>query len=137
MPKPQYGKGLSRSEQAAIHALRRQACMDDGEYRELLFGVTGKRTTKDMPHTELRRVLDRFAALGYKSTSRLRRERAAPDRHALLAKLDAQLAAKGRDRVYLAGMVRRICKVDTLEFCTPAMLTKLIAALNYDAGRHA
>ena len=34
-------------------------------------------------------------------------------------------------------MVKRICKVDKLEFCDPDMLHKLIAALSYDKARRA
>lgn len=61
----------------------------------------------------------------------------APDRAAQIKKIEALLADAGRPWAYLGGMVRRICKVDKIEFCTPDMLHKLIAALSYDQQRRA
>jgi phage gp16-like protein len=61
---------------------------------------------------------------------------AASSRTALLSKIDALLLAHGRDRSYIEpGMVKRICKVDCLTFCTPKQLRKLVAALAIDSGR--
>ena len=67
---------------------------------------------------------------------RQRLDRVGQSRQRLLAKLTAQLSAAGRDRKYLDVMVKRIAKVDALEFCDEQALSKLIAALAIDANRH-
>lgn len=120
----------------AIHVLKAQAAMPDEDYRTMLVAQTGKASCAEMEIGELRRVLEQFARLGIKSAARGKRDRVGRDRHRLLAKIDAQLAAAGRDREYLAGMVKRIAKVDALEFCDETALGKLVAALAIDAKRH-
>lgn len=121
---------------AAIHVLKKQAGMSDDEYRAMLLAQTGHKSCKGMDIGQLQCVLDHFSRLGIKSMARKRRERVGgSSRQRLMAKLSAQLAAAGRNRSYLDGMVKRIAKVDALEFCDEAALTKLIAALAVDAKR--
>ncbi len=122
---------------AAIHVLKKQAGMSDDEYRAMLLTQTGHASCKEMSLDHLQCVLDHFARLGIKSNARKRRERVGgSSRQRLMAKLSAQLAAAGRNRNYLDGMVKRIAKVDALEFCDETALSKLIAALAVDAKRH-
>lgn len=103
---------------------------DDSAYRDWMQKRTGKRSAKEVTLPQLLRLIDELAG----------KKVPAPDRDALLRKLEAQLAAAGRTLDYLEGgtepLVKRICKVDRVAFCTPAMLGKLVAALAYDAGRH-
>ncbi|VVE35476.1 regulatory protein GemA [Pandoraea fibrosis] len=119
-----------------IQIVRRNAQMEEPEYRALLIAVTGKARTRQMNCMEMGKVLDRLAEMGFPSEAKLAFERVGKDRRAMLSKIDAQLRAQGRPRTYLDSMVKQICKVDALEFCTPEMLNKLIAALAYDAQRH-
>lgn len=119
-----------------IQIVRRNAQMEDAEYRALLIAVTGKSRTRHMTCVEMGKVLDRLAEMGFPSEAKLAFERVGKGRRAMLSKIDAQLKAQGRPRTYLDSMAKQICKVDALEFCTPLMLNKLIAALAYDAQRH-
>ncbi|WMD23081.1 regulatory protein GemA [Achromobacter seleniivolatilans] len=121
---------------SAVHVLKTQAGMSDDEYRAMLQAQTGLTSSKDLDIAQLRRVLDHFARLGVKSQGRAKLDRVGTSRQRLLAKLTAQLNAAGRDRRYLDGMVKRIAKVDALEFCDEHALSKLIAALAIDAKRH-
>lgn len=121
---------------AAIHVLKAQAGMTEDEYRTMLQSVTGKTSAKDLTDAERRRVFNYFTRLGVKSTARAKLDRVGADRRRLLAKIDAQLAAAGRDRTYLASMVKRVAKVDAIEFCDTDGLQKLVAALAIDAQRH-
>lgn len=125
-----------RNDLAAIHVLKARAGMSDDEYRQMLLTVTGKRSAAELDDTERRRVFDYFGRLGVKSNSRQRRDRVGQDRQRLLAKIDAQLAAAGRDRTYIAGMVKRVAKVDAIEFADTDGLQRLVAALAIDAERH-
>lgn len=131
VPASQRTRSLS-----AVHALKTQAGMSDDEYRDMLASLTGKRSAADLDAGELRRVFDHFTRLGIKSHARTKLDRVGCPRRKYLSKIDAQLAVANRDRVYLQRMVKRICKVDALEFCDEAALTKLIAALALDAKRH-
>lgn len=125
-----------RNDLAAIHVLKTQAGMTEDEYREMLNATTGKRSAAELNDAQRRRVFDYFSRLGVKSTARSKLDRVGGSRRRLLAKIDAQLAAAGRDRRYLDGMVKRIAKVDALEFCDEQALSRLIAALAIDAKRH-
>ncbi len=129
-------KAQRNKEIAAIHVLKSQAGMSEDEYRAMLFNVTGKKSAADLDPFERRRVYDYFARLGVKTSARKKQDRVGQDRRRLLAKIDAQLAAAGRDRAYLKSMVKRIAKVDALEFCDVEALKKLVAALAIDANRH-
>lgn len=124
-----------------IHVARRELAMADDVYRKLLREIGGVASSSDLSATGRQRLLDHFARLGFVSTARQKLAakgamRGTPDRASLLAKIDALLLAEGRDRRYIEpGLVRRICKVDALAFCTPEQLTKLVAALTYDQRR--
>jgi len=50
-----------------IHIGRGALGLDEDTYRDLLQGLTGKRSAKDMTHTERQAVLARFAVLGFKA----------------------------------------------------------------------
>ncbi|WP_136414794.1 regulatory protein GemA [Herbaspirillum sp. ST 5-3] len=125
-----------------IQIAKRQLNMDDDVYRGLLREVGGVDSSTRLDAAGRGRLLDRFARLGFVSTARAKRAakgsmNVAPDRAKLLAKIDALLLSQGRDRRYVEeGMVQRICKVDSLSFCTPEQLVKLVAALQYDKKRH-
>lgn len=124
-----------------IQIAKRQLNMDDDVYRGLLREIGGVKSSTDLDAAGRGRLLDRFARLGFVSKSRAKRAdkgsiNAAGDRAGLLGKIDALLLSLGRDRTYIEpGMVKRICKVDSLAFCTPEHLRKLIAALTYDKRR--
>lgn len=124
-----------------IQIARRQLDMAEDVYRGLLREIGGVESSTALDARGRARLLDHFARLGFESTKRQQlgsQAKAAPaaERERLLAKIDALLLAQGRDRRYIeAGMVKRICKVDSLAFCAPEQLTKLIAALVYDQRR--
>lgn len=125
-----------------IQIAKRQLDMDDDVYRGLLRQYGGVESSTQLDAMARGRLLDHFAKLGFVSTARAKRAArggmtVAPDKEALIGKIDALLLSQGRDRTYIEpGMVRRICKVDSLAFCTPELLRKLVAALQIDKNRH-
>lgn len=138
------GKNDKRQQEIRlIQIAKRQLNMDDDVYRGLLQEIGGVDSSTKLDAAGRGRLLDRFARLGFVSKARAKRAakgsmNAAPDRAGLLDKIDALLMSQGRDRSYIEpGMVKRICKVDSLAFCTPEKLVKLVAALQYDKRRNA
>lgn len=124
-----------------IQIAKRQLQMDEDVYRNLLREYGGVESSTQLNEQARGRLLDHFYRLGFVSTARAKRAAkgamtVAADKEALIKKIDAMLLSQGRDRRYIEpGLVRRICKVDSLAFCTAEHLGKLIAALQYDLNR--
>ncbi|WP_246189989.1 gp16 family protein [Pandoraea captiosa] len=122
---------------AKIHIARQQLGMDDGSYRAMLRSVGGVESSKDLTPMGAAKVLRHLERCGFvPKPSHGRRPVVARGRDRQMRKIEALLAEAGRPWTYLAGMVKRICKVDAIEFCDEGMLAKLIAALQIDAKRN-
>lgn len=127
---------IARSTLAKIHIAKQQLGLDDETYRVMLRSVGGVESAKDLTPTSAARVLAHLERSGFKPKGNVgRRPRVAGGRAAQLAKIEALLADAGRPWDYVNGMVKRICKVDAIEFCDGEKLGKLIAALQLDAKR--
>ena len=127
---------IAKSTLAKIHIARQQLGLDDDTYRAMLRSVAGVESAKDLTAAGASKVLAHMERSGFKPLRNIgRRPATAPARSAQIRKIEALLADAGRPWEYVGGMVRRICKVDAIEFCDNAMLGKLIAALEYDARR--
>jgi len=112
--------------------------MDDEQRYAMLHGVTGKASSADLTPLERARVLDHLNRLTGHVPAHGRAPNApAPDKAALMGKIEAQLADMGLPWHYLTSarhgksMVQRLAGVDALEFATPAGLSKIVAALAY------
>lgn len=130
---------MRKAELAQIHIAKTQLGLADDEYRALLLQVTGKTSSKDLTWQGRKALLAHFKKIGFKVKAN-KAGRPAPvvsgDKASLIRKIEAQLAEAGLSWAYADGMARNICKVDRIEWCEPEHLTKIIAALNYDAKRH-
>ncbi len=131
---------LDRNLLAKIHIAKAQLGMDDDSYRAMLRSVADVESAKDLSVEGANRVLRHMERCGFKPKKpqgRHGRPRVPTSREAMLRKIEALLVDAGRTWDYVGGMVKRICKVDAIEFCTDEMLRKLIAALQIDANRRA
>lgn len=126
---------IAKSTLAKIHVAKKQLAMQDEEYRAMLRSVAGVESARDLTSASAHKVLKHLELCGFKPVGNGRRPRVAAGRIAQLAKIEALLAEAGRPWDYAAGMVKRICKVDAIEFCDGEMLGKVIAALQIDAKR--
>ena len=54
-----------------------------------------------------------------------------------MRKIEAQLTEAGYPWSYADALAKRICKKESISFCDGAELSKIIAALNFDATRRA
>ncbi|HRD68218.1 MAG TPA: regulatory protein GemA [Candidatus Competibacter sp.] len=121
-----------------IHIARKDMAWDETTYRAILERVTGKDSAAGLNARQRKAVIDEFVRLGWRVKSRKghRRPGAVPeDRQRLIYKIGAYLAEAGRAWAYADGIARRVCKVDSLRFCTPEQLHKIVAALAYDQKR--
>lgn len=125
-----------------IQIARRQLDMDDDAYRAMLMRTAGVESSKALTPRQVGRVLAELERLGFKPTSPKKattgRQTAepAPERAALIGKIERQLAEAERTIAYADGMARRMFKVERVEWCDPDQLRRLVAALAYDAQRH-
>lgn len=127
---------IARSTLAKIHIARQQLGLDEDTYRAMLRSVGGVESAKDLSPASAARVLSHLERSGFTPKGNVgRRPRVAAGRAAQLAKIEALLTDAGRSWEYIGGMVKRVCKVDAIEFCNGEMLGKLIAALQIDAKR--
>lgn len=137
--KPTSADALRKNELAMIHLAKKQLALEDDEYRAILLSVTGRQSSADLDWQGRKKLIDHFKKIGFKvaakSAGRARPD-VAPDRKRLIDKIEALLAEAKRPWSYIDGMVKRICKVDSIHFCTPEHLLKIVAALSKDARRH-
>ncbi|WP_064116747.1 gp16 family protein [Pseudomonas fluorescens] len=124
-----------------IHIAKKDLGLDDDTYRELLGRVAGVRSAKDLNLRQIGQVLAEFARLGWTATSAKHPGRKAPtpapDREKLIGKIEAFLTEANRSWAYADGMALRMFKVERVEWLDPQRLHKMVAALTYDARRHA
>ena len=129
---------------AKIHIAKKQLGLDDDSYRAMLQMIAGVNSAADLPMDGRRKVLDHFRKAGFKAK---KSKRACPGRPKLnqlagigesnlIKKIEAYLAEAKRPWNSAQGMARHMFKVDRVQWCTPEQLSKIVAALEYDARRH-
>ena len=71
---------MARNYKALLHIAKKELGLDDETYREILFDLTRKRSSKDMTATELQIVLAYFQEKGFKPkwSKKSRREKKLP-----------------------------------------------------------
>lgn len=123
-----------------IHIAKKDLGMDDETYRALLARVAGVRSAKDLNPRQVSAVLAEFQRLGWQPVAAKKAGRKAPkpapDRAALVGKIEAFLAEAGRPWAYADAMAKRMFKVERVEWLDGEQLQKLVAAFVYDAKRH-
>lgn len=118
-----------------IHIAQRDLCLDDDTYRAVLERVTGQRSAADLDAKQRRAVIDEFYRLGWKPKTHRKPRRVAAGKTQLMAKIEALLTEAARPWAYADGVAKRVCKVDSVQFCTEEHLRKVVAALMYDQKR--
>lgn len=133
-----------KTELAKIHVAKAQLKLDDDTYRALLERLTGKTSAADLTARERVGVLNEFYRLGWSAENhRIPQRSSAPRRPAradwgkdkLLSKIGALLAEAGRSWAYADGIAAHMFGVESVRFCDPEQLRKIVAALMYDQKR--
>lgn len=106
--------------------------------------LTGKTSAADLTARERVGVLNEFYRLGWSAENhRIPQRSSAPRRPAradwgkdkLLSKIGALLAEAGRSWAYADGIAAHMFGVESVRFCDPEQLRKIVAALMYDQKR--
>ena len=121
---------------AKIHIAKKQLCLSDEDYRQMLWTVARVRSSGDLDSHGRKVVLEHLVSRGFKS-AQSGRPVPAGSRAPMLGKIHAMLADAGKPIAYGDALAKRIAKSDRLEWCAPEGLRKVIAALVYDQKRHA
>ena len=128
---------------AQIHIAKKQLGLDDGTYRDMLWGLARVRSAKDLDHAGRQKVLAHLKASGFKSSPPKTPTPGRPsnmqtaDRGPMLRKVEALLLSAGREWEYAHSMCRHMFHKERLEFINEAELHKLVAALEVDKKRRA
>lgn len=135
-----------------IHVARRQLGLDEDAYRELLGQATGMNSLRAMNERDLLAVVRAFYSKGWGEGQRSSKDKhglpknffPAPDGRGtakLMTKIEALLAEMGTAEngfvpwSYAAAILKRMYRVDRLEWATPEQLRGVIAALANGGGR--
>lgn len=127
---------MIKAPRKALFAACRALGMDEDARRDMLQAVVGVRSTKDLQPAQWSKVLNHLNTLTHYDNGR-KPTRPAPDKAALMSKIEAQLADMKLPWHYLTSakhgksMCQRLAGVDALEFATPDGLMKIVAALAY------
>lgn len=131
----------------SIQATRRQLELEDNEYRDLVARVSKEhgpeqRSAGDCNLAQLRAVANELQKragkpAGNAANARQWRGRPKGDLTPQLGKVEALLADAGREWAYAHAVAKRLCRVERVDWCNPAQLSKVIAALQLDADRRA
>lgn len=118
----------------AIWAARTANGLDDATFHELLEGLVGVSSTKDLTEAQQADVLDYFNGKRRSYPGRPH-NMDCPDRGPMLRKIEALLADSKLPWAYADGISKRMFKVERVAFCAPEQLRKIIQALAYSAQR--
>lgn len=144
MMTPTDAAALRKRELAAIHVAKKQLALDEDEYRSIMLSVTGQTSSAKLDWKGRKSLLDHFKKIGFKVVAK-GAGRARPSvgaaRTPLMGKIEALLADSQLPWSYADGIAKRLFAntsgVERIEFCDPAHLMKVVAALSIDAKRRA
>ena len=125
--KPQLSADIRKRELAQIHVAKAQLGLDDDTYRAMLWTVARVKSAADLDWAGRKKVIDHLKSAGAKSKSR---PAPAASKAVLVYKIRAQLIAlDNKPDAYADGMARHMFHIERFEWCDPAQLGKIIAAL--------
>jgi phage gp16-like protein len=110
---------------AKAHIAKKDLCLDDALYRDILKIEFGVDSAAELSNDELEQLVARFEAKGWRAKSGTRSQV-----EALKERIGQELLHSEFTERRLRGLVRKICSVDDLRFCHDARrLKRLLAAI--------
>lgn len=126
---------------AQIHIAKAQLGLDEGTYRAMLWGVARVKSARELDHAGRAKVLAHLKACGFKSASPKAPTPGRPkniesaERGPMLQKIEAMLLDEGRAWAYADGIAKQMFQIETVAFCAPHQLHKIVAAMEVDRRR--
>lgn len=119
---------------ALIHVAKRDLGMDEDTYRAALTTATQKASTKDMTAQELQAVLDHLKRKGFQIKPKAATRPLADDAQskkirALWLEMHAQGIVKAAGEAALANYVKRLTRVDALQWLSTDQASTVIETL--------
>jgi len=124
---------IGNREKAIIHIAKAQLGMAETEYRAALNAV-GVTTSKNLTFYQFDKLMKNFKAEGFHPTSKKKnfvQTTAVWDKAPMLKKIAAQLNSMNLRWKYADGIARHMFKIDSVSWCNPTQLHKVVAALEY------
>lgn len=116
-----------------VHIGKNKLGLDDATYRDMLWQVTGKRSSKDCTAANLKKMIERMEQHGFTITPAKKHQTKKPDaaksKQALIDKIEALLTDGGYPWEYAQKLAKHMYKVDALTFCDGRQLRGIITAL--------
>ena len=130
---------ISNQKKAVIHIAKAQVGMSDEEYRDLL-GSVGVSSSKKLTDTTFNKVMNRFEALGFQTTSKPRKRPRKvaglpPSKREIMAKLAAILLDMDLPWAYVDGIARKRFGVDTVQWLGADDLHAVLKMMIYHQKR--
>lgn len=110
---------------AVVHIAKKELGLTDGEYRAAL-SQFGAASAGAMSVPELESLADYFKTLGFRGKGRDAARQANGQAAALRARILAEAGNLENGAARLAGLVKKICGVDRLEWCRDAARLKQV-----------
>lgn len=127
-----------KSELAAIHVGKKALGLKENDYRAILARVTGKQSAAHLNRGQRIMVIEYMRKIGFKPLDREKpRPKGAADRGPMHRKIAALLRDGGYPDSYADGIAKKMFGIDSVKFCQPDQLRKIIAALTYNQRRQA
>lgn len=123
---------------AKIHIARKALGLDDDTYRGAISLISHGRTNSsgELDHAERAALLDHFSGRGWKNTPSA--PNVAKAKQKLMSKIGALLTDMKLSWEYADGIAKQMYKREKLQWCKPAELRGVIAALvNKQRAQHA
>ena len=118
-----------------IHVAKRELQLGDDLYRDILWTLFRRSSAADLDSYQRHRLLAHFRERGWRPQRRRDPGQVAGGRGALIGKIEAQLSDMGLEWGYADSIARRMFSRDSVRFCQPDELRKVVAALTYEQKR--
>lgn len=110
---------------AKVHIAKKDLCLDDALYRDILNIEFGVDSAAELSNRELEQLVAHFETKGWRAKTGSRTQV-----EALKERIGQELLHSEFTERRLRGLVRKICSVDDLRFCHDARrLKRLLAAI--------
>jgi phage gp16-like protein len=138
-----------RRELAQIHIAKKQLGIEDDAYRDMLRTIGRVESSADLGDHGRKAVLEHLKKCGFQASRSTKPKlsskpgawdwvnNAAPERQAMLRKIAVMLKDADREKHYADGIAKNMFHVERIEFCQPAQLHSIVAAMVRDHARRA